>query len=96
MQTTEKATTNINIHYAKTHLSRLIDEVATTGKPIVIAKAGTPKVKIVPIEEPKMGSMFGFMLDDNGNLPEGFKEFSECFDELNDEMVGLMLNNGEF
>lgn len=93
MQTT---TPNVNIHYAKTHLSRLIDEVATTGKPITIAKAGTPKVKIVPIEEPKMGSMFGFMLDDNGNLPEGFKEFSECFDELNDEMVGLMLNNGEF
>ncbi|WP_084349573.1 type II toxin-antitoxin system Phd/YefM family antitoxin [Moraxella oblonga] len=92
----QSATPNVNIHYAKTHLSALIDEVASTGKPIIITKAGTPKVKIVPIDEPKKGSMFGFMLDEQGNLPEGFKEFSESFDELNDEMVELMLNNGEF
>jgi len=40
-----------NIHEAKTHLSRLIDEAAQ-GEPFVIAKAGKPKVKVVRIDEP--------------------------------------------
>jgi prevent-host-death family protein len=38
----------VNIHYAKTHLSRLLDE-ATEGEDIVIAKAGKPIVKLVPV-----------------------------------------------
>jgi prevent-host-death family protein len=38
-----------NIHEAKTHLSRLVDE-AEKGEPFVIAKSGKPKVKVVPIE----------------------------------------------
>jgi len=38
----------INIHEAKTHLSRLIEE-ATSGEDIVIAKAGKPMVRLVPI-----------------------------------------------
>ena len=41
-----------NIHEAKTHLSRLVDE-AERGNSFVIAKAGKPKVKVVPIDEPK-------------------------------------------
>ena len=40
----------VNIHEAKTHLSRLI-EGALRGEPFVIAKAGKPMVKVVPIEE---------------------------------------------
>ncbi len=39
----------INIHEAKTHLSRLVDE-AEKGEPFIIAKAGKPKVKVVPID----------------------------------------------
>lgn len=35
----------INIHEAKTHLSRLIDN-AIRGEPFVIAKAGRPLVKV--------------------------------------------------
>lgn len=94
---TQPAQTSINIHYAKTHLSRLVEEVASTGQAITIAKAGKPKVMIVPIEEPKKKSIFGFMLDENGHLPQGFAEFDEKFDhELNDEMVALLLNDGEF
>jgi prevent-host-death family protein len=42
----------INIHEAKTHLSRLVDE-AEKGEPFVIAKAGKPKVKVVALDEPK-------------------------------------------
>lgn len=39
----------VNIHEAKTHLSRLVEEAAK-GEPFIIAKAGKPMVKVVPIE----------------------------------------------
>ena len=38
----------VNIHEAKTHLSRLVDQAAN-GEPFVIAKAGKPMVKVVPL-----------------------------------------------
>jgi prevent-host-death family protein len=38
----------INIHQAKTQLSRLTDEAAK-GEPFIIAKAGKPIVKVVPL-----------------------------------------------
>ena len=38
---------SVNIHYAKTHLSRLIQQ-ASAGEEIIIAKAGTPLAKLVP------------------------------------------------
>jgi prevent-host-death family protein len=41
----------INIHEAKTHLSRLIEE-AVKGEPFIIAKAGKPLVKVVPLDSP--------------------------------------------
>jgi prevent-host-death family protein len=41
-----------NIHEAKTHLSRLVDE-AEKGEPFIIAKAGKPKVKVTRLEPPK-------------------------------------------
>jgi prevent-host-death family protein len=40
----------INIHEAKTHLSRLIEKAAK-GEAFIIAKAGKPMVKVVPIED---------------------------------------------
>ncbi len=42
----------INIHAAKTHLSRLVEEVAA-GEPFVIAKAGKPMAQVIPISGPK-------------------------------------------
>lgn len=39
----------INIHEAKTHLSRLLEQVAG-GEEIVIAKAGKPVARLVPLE----------------------------------------------
>ena len=39
----------VNIHAAKTHLSRLVNEVAA-GEEIVIAKAGKPVARLLPIE----------------------------------------------
>lgn len=52
----------VNIHKAKTHLSRLVEEAAK-GEPFIIAKAGKPMVKVVPIDEPaEQGAhRFGFL-----------------------------------
>jgi prevent-host-death family protein len=41
----------VNIHEAKTQLSRLIDQAAR-GEPFIIAKAGKPLVKVTALEEP--------------------------------------------
>ncbi len=41
----------INIHAAKTQLSRLVDEAAS-GKEIIIARAGKPVAKLVPLSPP--------------------------------------------
>lgn len=41
----------VNIHEAKTHLSRLLEE-AVKGEPFIIARAGKPLVKVTRIEAP--------------------------------------------
>jgi len=52
----------VNIHEAKTHLSRLVDQAAN-GEPFVIAKAGKPLVKVVPLNAPDAGQVkrLGFL-----------------------------------
>jgi prevent-host-death family protein len=52
----------INIHQAKTHLSRLVED-AVNGKPFIIAKAGKPMVKVVPLDAPAPAQQrrLGFM-----------------------------------
>lgn len=40
----------INIHEAKTHLSRLVER-AHRGEEIILAKAGKPYARLVPLEE---------------------------------------------
>ena len=42
----------VNIHEAKTHLSRLI-EAAMKGESFIIAKAGRPMVRVSPITAPE-------------------------------------------
>jgi len=42
---------SFNIHEAKTHLSRLVDE-AEQGESFIIAKAGKPKVQVTRLETP--------------------------------------------
>ena len=44
----KKAPRTVNVHEAKTHLSRLLDRVAA-GEQIVIAKAGRPVAKLVSV-----------------------------------------------
>ena len=52
----------VNMHEAKTHLSRLVDRAAK-GEPFIIAKAGKPMVKVVPLDVPlpKTIKRLGFM-----------------------------------
>ena len=51
-----------NIHAAKTHLSRLVEQAAK-GEPFVIAKGGKPMVKVVAIDAPAPSPMkrLGFL-----------------------------------
>lgn len=41
-----------NVHEAKTHLSKLLDEVAD-GEEVIVAKAGVPVARLVPIVAPR-------------------------------------------
>jgi prevent-host-death family protein len=50
----------VNIHEAKTHLSRLV-EAAAKGEPFIIAKAGKPLVKVIAVDAPAAPKRFDFM-----------------------------------
>jgi prevent-host-death family protein len=71
-----------NIHEAKTHLSRLVDE-AVNGEPFIIAKAGKPKVKVVPIQaEKKKPSLLG-ALKGKITVPDDIKTmFADDIEEM--------------
>lgn len=67
----------VNIHQAKTHLSRLIDRAAR-GESFVIAKAGKPMVKVVPLNAPEPGQVkrLGFM-SGQMRVPSDFDRMGE-------------------
>ena len=48
----------VNIHEAKTHLSRLLKKVAE-GEEVIIARSGEPIARIVPIERGKKKRILG-------------------------------------
>lgn len=50
----------VNIHQAKTHLSRLVDDAAA-GKEIVIAKAGKPMAKLSPLAQRRVRRKLGLL-----------------------------------
>jgi len=62
--------TVVNVHQAKTHLSWLLDDVAAGGE-VVIAKAGRPVARLVPLEtvvrRKKLGLLKGKVV-----VPEDF------------------------
>jgi len=74
----------VNMHEAKTHLSRLVEK-ASKGEPFIIARAGKPLVKVVAIEESKPVSRFGFLKDVPMVIPDDFDRWGE--DEIA-EMFG--------
>lgn len=70
----------VNIHDAKTHLSRLVDQAAH-GEAFIIAKAGKPMVKVVPLTGDETGTArrLGFMA--------GEIEVPADFDNMGDEAI---------
>jgi prevent-host-death family protein len=68
----------VNIHEAKTHLSRLVDQAAK-GEPFVIAKAGKPLVKVVPLDAPAAGQVkrLGFLAGQIA-VPDDFDRMGEA------------------
>jgi prevent-host-death family protein len=64
----------VNMHEAKTHLSRLV-ELAAGGEPFIIAKAGKPLVKVTAIEAPARAEVrrIGFMSGEI-DVPDDFDE----------------------
>jgi prevent-host-death family protein len=76
----------INIHKAKTHLSRLVDQVAA-GEPFIIAKAGKPMAMVVPLDAPAepAKSRFGF-LSGQITVPDDFDTMFQS--EIEDMFYG--------
>ncbi len=64
----------VNMHVAKTHLSKLVAE-ATNGEPFVIARAGTPLVKVSAITAP-VPARTGF-LKGQIDIPDDFDTMFE-------------------
>ena len=58
----KKTIQTVNIHEAKTQLSKLVDQAAK-GEPFIIAKAGKPLVKVIALGAPSPAQMrrLGFM-----------------------------------
>jgi prevent-host-death family protein len=62
----------INIHEAKTHLSKIVDEVAA-GAEVIIAKAGKPMARLSPISAPARPKKPG-LLKGKIKVPDDFNE----------------------
>ena len=71
----------VNIHEAKTHLSKLLERVAL-GEEVIIAKAGKPVAKLVALDTQPKARVFGgakgeFIVPDDFNEPD--PEIEELF-----------------
>jgi prevent-host-death family protein len=66
----------VNIHEAKTQLSKLIDQ-AVKGEAFVIAKAGKPLVKVAAIDAPAAPQRLGFLAGEIA-VPEDFDRMGEA------------------
>jgi prevent-host-death family protein len=75
----------VNIHHAKTHLSRLVERAAK-GESFVIAKAGKPLVKVVPLSAPEAAQVkrVGFLA--------GQVRVPADFDRMGDEVIDALFS----
>jgi prevent-host-death family protein len=78
--------TTVNIHAAKTNLSRLLEEVAA-GEEIIIAKAGKPLARLVPMNALKTERRVLGLLEGEGAIPLWFDD--PLPDDLLDAFEGL-------
>lgn len=77
----------VNIHEAKTHLSRLVEQAAK-GVSFVIAKAGKPMVKVTPIDAPAPHQIrrLGFMA--------GEISVPDDFDRMDSDQIEQLFTGG--
>lgn len=61
---------SVNIHEAKTHLSRLVDNAAD-GAEVIIARAGKPVARLVPLEKAPLRKTLG-LLKGRFRVPDDF------------------------
>ncbi|WP_295435613.1 type II toxin-antitoxin system Phd/YefM family antitoxin [uncultured Thiodictyon sp.] len=76
--------TQVNIHEAKTRLSQLIEQVEAGGE-VVIARAGSPVVRLVAITQPRPRRVLGTLA---GHLPSTGDYHAPLPDELLDAFEG--------
>ncbi len=74
----------INIHQAKTQLSKLVD-LAAGGREIIIAKAGKPLACLVPYSQPREARRPGLL---KGKIRVGKHFFAPLTDKLLDVFEG--------
>ena len=73
----------VNIHEAKTHLSRLIERVEA-GEEITLARAGRPVARLVPFKirlEPRKPGIWKGQVVIGPDFDEPLPEFDEAFGE---------------
>lgn len=78
----------VNIHEAKTQLSRLIEQ-AVAGEPFIIAKAGKPLVKVTSLDAPasQKAKRLGFMA--------GQMEVPDDFDRMGKREIEKLFGGGK-
>ena len=78
MEAAARQSHQYNVHEAKTHLSRILEQVAT-GEEVVISKAGEPVAKVVPLRPVVKRTGRGSL--------RGAIRLAEDFDELPDDLA---------
>lgn len=68
----EAAVKQVNIHQAKTELSKLVER-AEAGEEVVIARAGKPAAKLVPLTKLRGRRRLG-LLDGKFKIPDDFNK----------------------
>ena len=66
----------VNIHEAKTQLSKLVDQ-AVKGEAFVIAKAGKPLVKVAALDAPAAAQRLGFLAGEIA-VPDDFDRMGKA------------------
>ena len=77
----------VNMYEAKTHFSKLAEEVEA-GAEIIVARSGKPVLKLVRIEEPKVHRQLGWASKEGKNFDW------DAWDEL-DKQVAKMWNEDD-
>lgn len=74
--------TTVNMHEAKTHLSRLVDQ-AERGERVIIARSGTPVAEVVPFRHHHVvfGAFRGQIEYSEAFTPEAESEVAAMFDD---------------